>query len=490
MSFKTQLTDVMKTTVPIVCLILLLNIFVADGDLTSCAQLLLCSVLMIIGFAIFLSGVNLGVIPMGVAIGSEIPRRRSLLFMIAVVFIISFTVTVAEPDVNMFSNKVSSAYEVIDKTALVLAIALGVAISLVIAALRIVKQFPIRILITCGYAIILALAIISPPEFLGIGFDSGGVTTGPVTVPVLIAIGMGLCYVISSKNRMDSFGMVGIASIGPIIAVLVYGMISDTGSAANTVVEMAESDGFDLLAVLNEVQYSVLVSVTPLYILFIIFQKFFLKYSWRDFKLMTIGVLMAMIGMIMFLCGVYAGFMPVAELVGKSLVSTEGAIAIFAVGAILGLLVVVAEPAVKILGEQVESVSCGTISKKVITAFTAGGVALLVGLGFLMLVLEMNMIYFMAIAYLVAILAMWFMDDDLVGIAYDAGGVATGPMAVAIIMTMFVGMSEAFYGPGAESIIHGFGIIAMVALAPVISLTVLGIIVKFKKSNAKKKECE
>lgn len=483
MNFKGQLSEVVKTTVPVIILLLVLDVVLVGAGAADIANFLACGVLVILGFTLFLLGVDIGVIPMGAAVGAEIPRRNSVLFMIAVVFVVSFAVTVAEPDVNVFSTHACSVFAGLDPVSLIIAIAFGVAVFLVIAALRIITNVSIRVIITIGYAIVVVLAIFSPDTFMGIAFDSGGVTTGPMTVPVLIALGLGICSVVASRSELDSFGMVGLASIGPIIAILVYGLIADPSVAITApVYEAAQQVG--LIAELKGNVTNVALAIAPLYLFFIIFQKFFLKCSWKDFKIMSIGIAISALGMILFLSGVSAGFMPIAEMIGKELINADAGIMILAVGMALGFMVVIAEPAVKILGTQVEQASQGIFSKKLITVVMAIGVSVFVGVSMYLLSQGDMSVYFLLPMYAVAIVLMWLTDKDLVGITFDAGGVATGPMSVAVIMTMYSGMACALY-TGADAVINGFGIVAMIALAPLISLSILGIMIRiYKRKNS------
>lgn len=489
--FKKVLIEVIGTTVPVSILLLVLAVGLGCSSVVEIASLIICAVMIVFGFTLFLVGVDIGIMPMGIAIGGEIPRRKSMLFLILTVFIISFAITLAEPDVMVFCDQVGAMFGNIDGNVLIVAIALGVAAELVLAALRIIYKISLRALLTLGYAVVILLAIFSPDEFMGIAFDSGGVTTGPMTVPVLMAFGMGICYASSSHSKMESFGIIGLASIGPIIVLLTYGLLMDPTSN-NTVSQISEilpPPGIDLfLYELKETCYSVLISVGLIFIIFAIFQKFFLHYSWRDFRIMSIGIIISMIGMVLFLTGVFTGFMPVAEKIGASIAENgNGALALI-IGLVMGFLVARAEPAVKILANQAETNSENMLPSKTVTNIIAIGVSLFVGVGFYLLSQSSMSTYYILPVYAIAIVLIWFMDKDIVGIAYDAGGVATGPMSVATIMTLYAGMSGALYAE-TESVINGFGVISLIALAPIITMTILGIRVKhLKKKVARAKE--
>ena len=234
--FTEKLKEVLTSILPIVVVVSILAIFLLKLPGEEIAMFLVCIVLVVLGFTIFLTGVEVGINPMGAIIGKEIPKRRSRMFMILVVFTISFLVTIAEPDVSVFATQVNAMFASINPGTLTLCIAVGVAFFLIIAAFRIIYKLSLRAIITIGYAVVAIMTVIlyftGDNEFIAIAFDSGGVTTGPVTVPVLLALGIGICSVGAKRNRMEGFGMIGLASIGPIIALLIMGMMSNTDYVA------------------------------------------------------------------------------------------------------------------------------------------------------------------------------------------------------------------------------------------------------------------
>jgi len=483
LDFKVQLMDVGKTTLPISALIIGLYSMFLDPSASEFAVALLCCAFVIMGFSLFLYGVDIGVIPMGIAIGSEMPKRKSMFFMIVMLFIIGMTVTLAEPDVSVFSNTVSEVYSSVQFWPLMLAISMGVGAFLVIAALKIVFDISLRILLTVGYIIVIILALIVPETFVGIAFDAGGVTTGAMTLPVILAMGMGICMIISTRSSMSGFGMVGLASIGPIIFVLSYGLLIgpiDATSTAQTIdstLSIAKT-AHELLSC----TFQVAIAICPLYLIFLVFQRYFLHYSWRDFRIMSIGIGIASFGMILFLTGVYAGFMPLAGKLGQYLANNGDSILIMVLGLVIGLLVVMSEPAIKILSKQIESASNGEFSARLITAVIAIGVSTFVGTGLYLLSIGLMSMYYLLPIYAIAIILTWVIDKDLMGITYDAGGVAAGPMSVAIIMTIYASIASVVY-PGASGTVHAFGAIALIAVAPIISLSLLGVIIRYKKGK-------
>ena len=482
--FTEKLKEVLTSILPIVIVVSILAIFLLKLPGEEIAMFIFCIVLVVLGFTTFLTGVEVGINPMGAIIGKEIPKRRSKLFMILVVFTISFLVTIAEPDVSVFASQVNAMFSSINSGTLTLCIAVGVAFFLIIAAFRIIYKLSLRAIITAGYIVVAIMTIVlyatGSTEFIAIAFDSGGVTTGPVTVPVLLALGIGICSVGAKRNRMEGFGMIGLASIGPIIALLIMGLISNTEYGADTV-SQAQIFTIDLDLFwdkLKESALSVLIALVPLIAFFIVFKRVFLQHSWTSIYYMVEAVAVAGIGVIIFLTGVYTGFMPVAIKLGMELATYEPLVVIM-LGFILGFLVAFAEPAVSILGDQVQRASRGLLPRKLIITVISVGVAFLVALGMMKTMFDLNFIWIIIPGYVLTIVLMWLGEKDMVGIAFDAGGVSTGPMSVAILSSIYVGLSSALYD-GATSVINGFGLIALIALAPCMFLSALSVYMKYK----------
>lgn len=490
--FVSKLREVLVSTGPIVLVLAILAIFVLKMPAQDILNFLLCVVLVVFGFSLFLTGVDLGINPVGRDIGKEIPKRKSKLFMIGIVFLISFLVTVSEPDVTVFAVQVCDLFSSINVSTLTLAIAGGVAIFLIIAAFKIVYNLSLRVLITIGYAIVIILALIlyftGSSEFLGIAFDSGGVTTGPVTVPILLSLGIGICSIGAKRNEIDGFGMVGLASIGPIIAVLTLGLFTGTsgGSTPSTItvgpLDWVTANVF--IASLRESAMDVVIALVPLILFFMIFKRVFLRYSWASVLNTVEYTVIAGIGIIIFLTGVYTGFIPIAKSLGVFLGnnSDDMKMIIIGLGILLGFLVAFAEPAVSILGSQVERSSGGMLTKKKIVVAISLGVAAIVGLGMMKLVFNINFLYIIIPGYVITLILMWLGDKNMVGIAFDAGGVSTGPMSVAILSSIYIGLASAMY-TGTQAVIYGFGLIALIALAPCLFLSILGIYIKVKKKK-------
>ncbi len=480
-SLKTTFKEVLLSTLPIALIVFILQLALVRPSASNILLFVICVVMVLIGFTIFLYGVDWGINILGEWMGSEISRRKSRLFMIAIVSLISFLVTVAEPDVGVFASQVTSLFTTLNRSALVYSIAIGVAAFLIIAACRIVFKLSMRMIITIGYAAVILLALFTPTEFLGIAFDSGGVTTGPMTVPILLSLGIGICSTGAFRNELDGYGMIGLASIGPIIALLILGLFSggDTSATAAVEAELYEEDTLDrLVHEFKDSLTSVALAIIPLMIFFAVFQKVFLRYSWNTVIHMVKGTTLAGLGIVIFLTAIYTGFIPVAADIGEKLF--EHPFILMVLGALLGFLVAIAEPAVEILAGRVQKSSGGNITKKVVKYVISGGVAMFVAIGMLRLSFDFSLLWIVVPGYILAIILMWIGDKDMVGIAFDAGGVSTGPMSVAIISSMYTSIASVMYD-GTDAVINGFGIIALIALAPILFLEAFSVYIKIMK---------
>lgn len=476
--------EVIVSTMPIALIVMVLQLVLLKPSLEDFGLFAGCIILVLIGFTIFLYGVDWGINAVGESIGTEISRRKSRLFMIAVVSLISFLVTVAEPDVGVFATQVTTLFTSLSRNTLVYAIAIGVAAFLIIAACRIVFKLSLRIILTIAYAAVIVMAVFTPSEFLGISFDSGGVTTGPMTVPILLSLGIGICSVGKFRNELDGFGMIGLASVGPIIALLILGLASGSSEVASVSGEEYEpyiANAYDrLVKEFTDSLTSVAIAIVPLMIFFAIFQKVFLRYSWNSVVHMVRGTTLAGLGIIIFLTGIYTGFIPVATSIGAEL--ADNVFLLAALGLILGILVAIAEPAVGILAERVQRSSGGNIGKNAVRYVISIGVGVFVAFGMVRICYDFSLLWIVVPGYILAIVLMWIGDRDMVGIAFDAGGVSTGPMSVAIISSMYTSIASSMYS-GTDAVINGFGIIALIALAPILFLEAFSVYIRVMKER-------
>ena len=476
--------DVIMSVLPITIIVLILNFTVAPIGTELIGRFIVGAIFIIIGLAIFLFGADLGIQPIGNLMGSSIAKKKKLGTIVVFGFILGFFVNIAEPDLQVLARQVSQVTSgAISQISLLVVVSIGIGLMVVVGLLRIVFKISLNKLLTILYGIIFLLVALAPPSFLGIAFDSGGATTGSMTVPFILALGLGVASMQGGKeSEEDSFGLVGIASTGPMIAVLIMSLLSGIETLTGSLPYHEVESGSILLLFLKEIPV-LLVEVTlallPFLVLFLIFQVFFIKLPKKQFARILKGLLYTYIGFVLFLTGVNAGFMEAGSAIGHVLASLENNWIVIPIGFILGFVVILAEPAVYVLNEQIEDVTSGHIKKKVILYTLAIGVAIAVTLSMIrILVPSIRLWHFLVPGYFLAIVLSYFTPNLFVGIAFDSGGVASGPMTATFILAFAQGVAQAI--EGADVLLDAFGVIALVALTPLIAIQILGLIYERK----------
>ncbi len=495
------------SVLPVMAIVLILGVTVAPLGTTILLQFAVGGIMLIVGLTLFLIGVDIGILPVGEKSGATLTAKKNLPLLLSVAFAIGVMVTIAEPDVQVLADQVRSVSPDVNKWVLVIMIAIGVGLFVMLGLLRTMLSWKLKYVFIICYILLFALAFSAAEEFQGVAFDAGGATTGPMTVPFIMALGLGVASVrsVSSKSSDDSFGLTGIASIGPIAAVCVYGLIvklTQNSADANVLAETAEvvessteSASATGLAVFGQMLPNIIKEVAlallPLVIMFIIFQIFLLKMPPMQLKRMVKGLIYSFFGLILFLLGANAGFMPAGNKLGQILgtyAATQGAgwkVLLVVIGMIFGAVVVCAEPAVWVLTEQIENVSGGTIKRKVILVALSFGVSLSIGLSMLRIIYSISLWYILIPGYAIALLLTLICPPLFTGIAFDSGGVASGPMTSTFILSFALGAASGVAGAvgGASSVSDAFGVIALVAMTPLIALQILGLIFKIKNKK-------
>ena len=482
MLFIEKCKESVISVVPIVILVLLLHLTVAPlGD--ALPRFLAGAVLFIVGLGLFLVGADIGVLPVGQKVGSTLTGKRNLTLMLAVGFVVGFIITVAEPDVQVLAAQVTGVAPVIAPMALVCIIAAGVGFFVAVAMGRIIFQLPLKLLLFLCYALVFLCAYFTPGLFLGIGFDAGGATTGPMTVPFIMALGVGVAAVRGgSRAGDDSFGFVGLASVGPILAVLILGLFASPAApqAQSAAAAAPENLVAHFLHLLPEVTHEVSMALGPLAVLFLLFRLFLIRLSRRQTLRMVMGLIYTFLGVILFFLGVKGGFMPAGDALGALLSSPENRFLLIPVALVLGAVGVCAEPAVWILTEQVQQVSGGAIRRGLMLVALSAGVSLAVGIAMYRVTTGISLWYFLIPGYGAAMLLMRLCPRMFTAIAFDSGGVASGPMASTFILAFMLGVSK---GVGGNPAVDAFGCIAMIAMTPLIAIQLLGIVFSRKTGD-------
>ncbi len=492
MNLLAKCKETIVSVVPIMVIVLILHLTVAPLSSTLLIEFFIGGVLLIIGLSIFLLGADIGMIPVGQHVGSALTKKKNLFLMLGLGFVIGFVITIAEPDVQVLATQVTGVDSTIPRTTLIMMIAIGVGLFVALGLARIVLQIPLRWILIGSYLVLFAVAACTSPEFVGIGFDAGGATTGPMTVPFIMALGLGVASVKKHENaekgQDDSFGLVGIASVGPIMAVLVMGLISGGGNGeATAAAEAAATVEYSVLAhflhIVPEVTLDVVKALGPLAVMFIIFQVALLHMPRQQVRRTILGVIYTFIGLVIFLTGVNGGFMPAGQVMGASIGSLGNGWWLVPVGLLFGAVVVCAEPAVWVLTDQVEEVSGGHIRRPIMLGTLAIGVAVAVALAMTRVVTGLSIWWYLIPGYALALGMTFFCPPLFTAIAFDSGGVASGPMSSTFILSFTLGASIAL---GGNPVMDAFGVVAMIAMTPLIAIQALGLIYQRKQAKTAK----
>ena len=480
-----KLKEVMMSVIPITLIVLVLNFTLVPLETHVLIRFILGAILIIFGLTIFLFGVDIGVTPIGTLMGSFLAKSNKIWIVGLGGLLLGFFISVAEPDLQILAGQVSDASSgLIGKNGTIMSVSIGVAVLMTIGLFRIIYKVSIQKLLTICYGLVLFLAIFTPTEFLGIAFDASGATTGAMTVPFFLALAFGVSSLkkggVSSEE--DSFGLVGITSIGAILAIMITSIISNPDKITGTLPTAAADTNSILLPFLKNIPIlavEIAVALLPILVVYLVFQKISFKQSKKAVKKVLKGLVYTFIGLVMFLLGVNSGFMEVGRQIGYKLASYDNKAYIVIIAFFLGLVVVLAEPAVYVLTHQVEDVTSGYVKGKSVLFALSLGIGVSVALAIVKIIVpEIQLWHYLLPAYLIAILTSYIVPNLFVGIAFDAGVVPSGPMTASFILAFAQGAAGAI--PTADVLTDGFGIIAMVAMAPLITIQILGLIFKAK----------
>ncbi|NSL50961.1 DUF1538 domain-containing protein [Calidifontibacillus erzurumensis] len=482
-----KLIEVLYAVLPITFIVLILNFTLTNLETVLIIRFILGAILIIIGLSIFLFGVDIGITPIGQKMGALVAKSNKLLVVLLAGLALGFFISVAEPDLHILAGQVDfvSAGK-ISKFSLVVVVSIGIGALIAVGLARIVYNYPLYKLLTILYVIIFVLSLFTSPEFLAISFDSSGATTGALTVPFILALALGVSSLKkdSKASEKDSFGLVAIASAGAIISVMIMNIIKGTDKISGSLEhhEFSSSIIGPYLQKLPIIAFEITMALAPILIIFLVFQKISFKMSKKAVYKILMGVLFTFVGLVLFLLGVNAGFMDVGTAVGYQIASMNNKAYVIIIAFILGFVVILAEPAVHVLTHQIEDVTSGYVRRKMVLFSLSIGVGIAVGLSMIrILVPDLQLWHYLLPGYIIAIAMMYFVPKLFVGIAFDSGGVASGPMTATFILAFIQGAAEAI--EGANVLVDGFGMIAMVALTPLIALQVLGFIYKLKSTK-------
>lgn len=438
---------------------------------------LLCAVGLVVGIALFNLGADMAMTPMGEQVGAGLSRSRNTGLLVLVCFILGVLITVAEPDLTVLADQVLPSNAML----LIVTVGVGVGVFLVLAILKIVFHKELSSLLLFFYAVLFAAGALlietGRGSFLAMAFDSGGVTTGPITVPFIMALGVGVALTLGGKNAGEnSFGLVALCSVGPILAVMLLMLTSSQSGydASGDKYAMAEDLLHELPHALGAVAGKVALALGLIVAFFFVIELVFLKLPRAKLLQMGIGILYTFVGLVVFLTAVEVGFMPVGYKIGVCLARVHP-VALTVAGFVLGLVVVLAEPAVHVLNRQVETVTDGTVSKRSMLIALSVGVGISLGLSMLRMIFDFSILYYLIPGYILSLGLSFFVPGIYTAIAFDSGGVASGPLTSTFILPLAVGACMTLSGGDSMAVLeNGFGIVAMVAMTPLITIQLLG----------------
>ena len=479
---REKISEALSSVLPVSGIILLLIASLVPVSASMMVAFLIGAFLLIVGMGLFTLGAEMSMTPMGEYVGAKMTSSRKLWLILSVSFFVGVMITISEPDLQVLAEQISS----IPNLTLILSVALGVGIMLMIALLRILLRIRLKYLLLIFYAAVFVLAFFVPRAFLAVSFDSGGVTTGPMTVPFIMALGVGVSAIRSDNGGGDdSFGLVALCSVGPILAVMILGLIfhGDSASVAEYTIPAVDTSR-DIIALfikaLPHYVKEVAIAVGPIVGFFLIFRLCTGGRGTDGLGKILVGVAYTYLGLVLFLTGVNVGFMPIGHYLGVALAESSLSWIIIPLGMLIGYFIVAAEPAVHVLTKQVEEVTSGMIQGRVLSLALSIGVAASVGIAMLRILLGIPILYILLPGYLIALALTFIVPDLFTSIAFDSGGVASGPMTATFLLPFAVGACDAL---GGNIIEDAFGVVAMVAMTPLIAIQLLGLVYKFKQAH-------
>jgi hypothetical protein len=472
---KEKIMEAFSSVLPITAIVLIASVVLVPMPAGTILMFLAGSALLVIGMGFFTLGADMAMMPMGEGVGIQLTKSTSLILTLLISFIMGVIITIAEPDLQVLARQVPS----VPNMALILTVAIGVGLFLVMAVLRIFLKIRLSILLIAFYLIVFIVTIFSPNNFIPVAFDSGGVTTGPITVPFILAVGLGVASIRSDKNSQnDSFGLVALCSIGPILAVLMLGIFYKPSGAdvetlkvplVETSRDVVETFALELPRYLRDVLFA----LGAIVLFFILFQIASRRYKKHQLVRIMVGFLYTLIGLVVFLTGVNVGFIPVGHLLGSSLAAAPFKWILVPFGMLVGYFIVAAEPAVHVLNKQVEDISAGTIPQKAMRRGLSIGMAAALAITMVRILTGISIMWILIPGYAFALILTFFVPRIFTGIAFDSGGVCSGPMTSTFLLPLAMGACE---GAGGNLMTDAFGVVAMVAMTPLIVIQFMGLI--------------
>lgn len=474
---KEKWKEAISAVFPIIGIVLLLCFAAVPISPSILLCFLMGAVLLLVGMMFFTMGAELAMSPMGERVGTSLTKSKKLWVVVGLSFLLGFIITISEPDLQVLAEQVPAVPNMV----LILSVACGVGVFLVVALLRMLFSIPLPPLLLFFYFIIFVLAFFVPKDFLSVAFDSGGVTTGPMTVPFIMALGIGISAIRSDRHAADdSFGLVALCSIGPILAVMILGMIYNPQESLYVPPVIPDIENSKQLWRLFSVEFptymkEIALSLLPIFLFFLVFQLLVLKLTKRTLGKILIGLVYTYLGLVLFLTGANVGFVPAGNYLGQAIAALSYPWLLVPIAMVMGYFIVKAEPAVYVLNKQVEEITDGAISAKAMGLSLSIGVALSLGIAMIRVITGISILWFLIPGYAIALCISFFVPKIYTAIAFDSGGVASGPMTAAFLLPLAQGACVYL---GGNIVTDAFGVVAMVAMTPLITIQIMGLYAK------------
>ena len=475
-SLREKLKESLVSVLPVSVLVFLLSVTpwvdISGKELTVFA---LAAVLLIVGISFFNLGADMAMTPMGQYFGEGLTRSRKLGILLSVSFLMGVLITIAEPDLAVLAGQVSA---VMNPTMLIVTVGVGVGVFLLLGVLKIVFHSDLTNMLLFFYLFLFSLAALlfgsGNGAFLPLSFDSGGVTTGPITVPFIMALGVGIAMTVGGRNASEnSFGLIALCSVGPIVAVLLLSMTARgdmTFAIPDYSMESILEEG--VWHLFRETMLNVGRSLVLVVVFFFILQALVLRLPRFKIIQILVGILQTFIGLVLFLAAVEMAFMPIGFKIGSQM-AAQNPVLLIGLAFIIGMVVVLAEPAVHVLNNQVAEITGGEVSKRQMMLALYIGVGVSIGLSVLRVYFGFSLLYYLVPGYLISLGLSFFVPRLYTAIAFDSGGVASGPLTSSFILPLVIGACCSLQGESAV-LDFAFGVVAMVAMTPLITIQTLG----------------
>ncbi len=481
--FREKGKEVLMAVLPMLLIVLILHFTITPLPLAVLFRFLIGIVLVLLGLTIFLVGVDIGITPIGNTMGESIAKSNKMWVVLIAGLVLGFIGTVAEPDLHILAGQVDEITNgAVGKFILIFVVSIGIAVMLAVGFWRIVRNVPLYRLLTIVYVIILGLGLFTSREFLAISFDASGATTGALTVPFMLALSIGVSHMKkdSKASEKDSFGLVAVASTGAVISVMLMSFFFKKQELSEVVPKEIQNTVWEpFFSVFPTLLKETFIALLPIVVVFYGANYAFLHVKRRSLHRISAGLVFTFVGLVFFLVGVNGGLMDVGKSIGKQVASNYHPIVLLLVAFVLGFVAILAEPAVYVLTRQIETVTSGYVRKKVVFLFLSVGVGLAVVLSMLRILIPALQLWQILLpGYALAIALTYIVPKLFVGMAFDAGGVASGTMSATFILAFTQGSADAV--EGADILADAFGMIGLVAMTPILALLLLGLLYKWK----------